>query len=178
MNEEWRAISGWEGRYEVSNLGRIRSLSRITIASNGRPRPVVGRILKLMVNPKGYHWVHLGSDRNHTLVHIVMCEAFHGPKPEGHEVRHLNGNPSDNTLSNLKWGTKKENMADKNLHGTHNKGERSATAKLTESIVREIREKLSEKTYRGQLADLGREYGISWRTIWDIREQRSWKDLV
>jgi hypothetical protein len=89
-DEVWQPVRDFEGIYEVSNMGRVRSLTRKIIAR--------------------------GSSR---VAHILVCEAFHGPKPEPHhEVRHLNGNGQDNRPENLAWGTKSENRADAVRHGT------------------------------------------------------------
>lgn len=111
MSEEiWKPIPGWEGLYEVSSLGSIRSLHRGS-----------GRVLRTAATAGGY--LHLTLARNGSkvsaYVHRLVAEAFHGPAPEGHEVRHLNGNQTDNAASNLAWGTSSENHQDTLRHGTN-----------------------------------------------------------
>lgn len=114
--ERWRAIPGWEGLYEVSDLGRVRSLDH-----QGRRQFHRGRILKeLVVTRTGYRGVGLHRDGSveQAYVHELVLRAFVGPRPEGFQTRHLNGQNTDNRLANLKYGTPVENAADKVLHGT------------------------------------------------------------
>ena len=114
--EEWRAIVGYEGRYEVSDQGRVRSLDRVD--SRGCKRK--GNILRLQPGkPRPYPYVTLGhSDRRR--VHRLVIEAFVGPCPPGTEVLHANDDPSDNRLSNLRYDTRSANILDRVRNGTHN----------------------------------------------------------
>lgn len=99
---EWRAVPGYEGKYEVSDDGQVRSLRRnIT--------------LRAATTPLGYKYVALcGKTRR---VHQLVLEGFVGPRPDGLITRHLNGKPGDNRLENLAYGTMKENAADALAHG-------------------------------------------------------------
>jgi hypothetical protein len=106
--EIWRPARGYEGAYEVSDQGRVRSLPGDP--SRGRRG---GKILKASGR---YLAIDLFGTRKG--VHVLVAEAFHGPRPIGYEVRHLNGNAHDNRASNLAWGTPAENAQDKRLHGT------------------------------------------------------------
>ena len=115
--EQWAAVVGWEGLYEVSDFGRVRSLRRWTPAGMRG-----GRILKPRRLPKtGYLRVSLckNGERHDAYIHQLVLQAFVGPCPAGQEVRHLDGNPARNVRSNLCWGTKSENGYDKVRHGTH-----------------------------------------------------------
>lgn len=115
--EEWRPIRGYEGAYEVSNHGRVRSLDHIISYANGHDRPTKGRVLTPWITRR-YLTVRLGAGRR-TYVHTFVCEAFHGPRPEPEwQVRHLNGDCLDNRAENLAWGTCSENHLDKRAHGT------------------------------------------------------------
>ena len=110
--EEWRAIDFAPG-YEVSNQGRVRST---------RPwRGSKGRILAAQPNGFGYLRAKLYIDgkAKHCSIHRLILLAFVGPCPDGHEVRHLDGNRSHNTLANLAYGTRSENVRDAIEHGTH-----------------------------------------------------------
>ena len=120
--ETWRPVPGWDNLYEVSDLGRVRSLDRID--SRGRPR--LGRVRELTAHA-GYPRVNLWRDGEFetALVHRLVLTAFAGAPPEGHEARHLNDNPADNRLENLAWGTKSENEQDRLRHGTHNQTSKS-----------------------------------------------------
>jgi hypothetical protein len=113
---EWRPVVGWEGLYEVSDGGEARSLPRVIIRSDGRRQPLRGRVLKPAVDRDGYQRVHIGVKRG---VHQLVVEAFIGPCPPGLEIRHLDGNPANNALSNLRYGTRSENGMDRVRHGTH-----------------------------------------------------------
>ena len=118
MNENWKAIPGYEGAYEVSDLGRVRGLTR-TDASGRRWQ---GRALRLLAHPGGYLQVNLcrgGVARMHRI-HRLVLEAFVGPAPDGTEACHGDGNPANNTLGNLRWDTKSSNSFDRVRHGTHN----------------------------------------------------------
>lgn len=118
VSEVWRPVLGWEDRYEVSSLGRVRSLPR----RGGNNRWYGGKMLSCVPGHGGYPIVSLcrpGVDRT-TRVHVLVAEAFHGPMPDGAQcVRHLDGNPSYNTPWNCVWGTDSENMQDAVRHGTH-----------------------------------------------------------
>ena len=92
-------------------------------------------------------------------VHRLVLDAFVGPRPEGMECRHLNGNPKDNSLGNLKWGTPKENSEDAIAHGTWAHGERSGSAKLTEAKVMSARALYATGLY--SMRKLARMFGIS-----------------
>lgn len=117
MAEKWRAVPGFEGRYEVSTLGRVRSLDRFDSIG----RRVTGRIMKPTTDRDGYANVDLrnGYGRRSAQVHRLVLEAFVGPCPAKMQCCHGNGNPADNRLVNLRWGTSKENMRDRSLHGRH-----------------------------------------------------------
>lgn len=119
--EEWRPVSGYEDAYEVSNHGRVRSLDRELPNSATTTRFLSGRVLKHYVIRYGYHRVTLwkSNKSNRIVVHKLVLEAFVGPKPEGMECRHLDGNPANNHLTNLVWGTSAENKKDIVRHGKH-----------------------------------------------------------
>ena len=121
--ERWAPILGYEGAYEVSNLGRVRSLDRDVEQSNGTRR-WRGRIRKLFVGADEYPSVTLsnaGRVRTHR-VHLLVLEAFAGPRPDGFEACHNNGNRADSRLVNLRWDTSSENHLDKSRHySDHNR---------------------------------------------------------
>jgi len=101
--EEWRDIKGYEGLYQVSNLGRVKSLERTAPVMNGSKRTVSERILKQIRN-RGYLQVHLGngSGKMKTFkVHRLACEAFHENSQNKPEVNHINEDKSDNRACNL-----------------------------------------------------------------------------
>ncbi len=107
MQEEWKGIRGYEGIYEVSSFGRIRSVSRIEKDSLGREKPVTGKILSPYILNSGYKGIRL---RNKSfLVHRIVALAF-VPNPEGKpQVNHKDENKLNNCANNLEWLTKHEN---------------------------------------------------------------------
>ena len=106
--EEWRDIPGFEGIYQASNLGRIRSVDRID--SGGRS--LKGKVRKLKTDRRGYQQVHLSKDGEgkRFLVHRLVYTAFNGEIPEGMEVNHINEVKSDNQIENLNLMTHVENV--------------------------------------------------------------------
>lgn len=118
--EEWKAIPEFEGLYEVSDRGRVRSLDREYTDVRGARRRVSGRVRKQRLKrPDGYLILDLwrdGKQQTRRAHHLVLA-AFVGPRAEGMECRHLNGDPSDNRRTNLAWGTPAENDADTIRHG-------------------------------------------------------------
>lgn len=118
MRETWRPVLGWEGFYEVSSHGRVRSLPRVAHRRTKGPVPVAGRILAWV--PIGrYPSVKLCRDgfQVRRPVHILVCEAWHGPRPLGMECRHIDDVALNVSPENLRWGTRSENMRDRVLNG-------------------------------------------------------------
>jgi hypothetical protein len=113
INEEWRPIPGYQGRYEVSDRGRVMSHQRQT-----------PRLLKSFVHRDGYPCVNLGRG-NQRYVHRLVLEAFVGSAPEGMEACHDNGDRADCRLANLRWDHHSGNMLDKVRHGTHHEASKT-----------------------------------------------------
>ena len=124
-NEEWRDVVGYEGRYQVSSMGRVKSLARVVIRNNGQKLPIKERVLKPMTDRYGYLIVCLcaGGKQKMFKVHRLVCQAFHKNPENKLCVNHIDENKTNNAASNLEWSTYEEN----NNHGTHN--ERVAKAR-------------------------------------------------
>jgi hypothetical protein len=120
---------------------------------------------------KKYKRVLLRNPDKQRLVHQLVLEAFAGPRPENCQVRHLDGDPSNNKLDNLAWGTKAENEADKIKHGTLLFGTANPSSKLTEADVLDIR--ASNK----RQVDLAGIYGVSQAVISAVRLRKIWKHV-
>ena len=144
--EIWKDIAGCEGFYQVSNLGRVKSLW------NGREH-----IMKLYTNNKNYLYVLLSQNGKQKpfLSHRLVAKAFI-PNPENKpEVNHINGDKADNRADNLEWVTRAENLSHAFAMGLSARGEDSHNAKLTNEQVRFIRENPKNLTGK-QLAKLFR----------------------
>jgi hypothetical protein len=115
----WIRIPEWDF-YEVSDDGQVRSQDRQIRTRWGTTFLRKGKVLK-PISHRGYWAVTLREEgRNRTTkVHTLVLEAFVGPRPDGLEARHLDGNTDNNSLQNLKWGTRSENNLDRVAHGTH-----------------------------------------------------------
>lgn len=120
-SEKWMEIPRWEGLYEASDKGNIRSLPRVTRGGFGGVRRIKGKILRPVKRPTGHVQVILsdGERREHHDIHRLVMVSFIGTPPPGMEVCHNNGEPSDNRLVNLRYGTRSENIYDAVKHGAH-----------------------------------------------------------
>lgn len=164
---EWRSLE-WLPRYEVSEFGDLRR----TVAVRGYE---AGSVLKGHVNPAGYRnfHVYLEGKRLPLLAHRLVCEAWHGPAPDGRRcAAHGDGDRLNNHFRNLRWASDAENMADRRAHGNYKTGEHAPHVRLTWAIVDEIR-----ATYTGafgEAAALSRRFGISQQHISEILKNRIW----
>ena len=162
-----RPVVGYEGRYEVDDLGQVFSLDRVTLTTAGYRRKSRGCVLKPRILRNGYLQVDLYADgtQHHALVHALVLAAFVGPRPDGMEVAHNNGDKQDNRLANLRYATSAENTWDTHLHG------KGSLALLTADQVLDI----SARLYAGaQYADLATEFGVTEWAIKHIAYGKRW----
>lgn len=127
MTEMWLPVSGYEGLYEVSDLGRVRSVMHVVVRRNGSPYTVRTRILKPYTNESGHQLVNLHTDGKPSvqLAHRLMLKSFIGPCPPGMVACHGNDIPSDNRLLNLRWDTPTANALDHVRSGNHNQANKT-----------------------------------------------------
>lgn len=175
--EEWRAVVGYEGIYEVSSLGRVRSLDRSIVDSRGRRRRQPGRVRNLMPDGRGRLSLMLWREGRYSQrkVHRLVAEAFLGPGELRAEVNHKDGDPLNNALSNLEWASRSENQLHAYRMGlvTRPRGEKHLKSKLTVEQVREIRSLRGVMTQRA----LARRYGVAKTSIQRILDGTNWRHL-
>lgn len=169
--EIWTPIYGYEREYEISNFGNINSLQ----APNGVRK--VKRRKKVFVSGTGNkYWGTILSlnnkSYNHTVHHLVLS-SFCGPRPEGMECRHLDGDSRNCRLDNLKWGTHQENMLDKRRHGTVPKT-RKHKKPMKSSKVLEIRRL---HTTGLSYAEIGRMMNVSSSNVALTIKRKIWKNI-
>lgn len=178
--EVWKDIPGYEGRYQASSLGRIRSLDhyseyvvRTTSADKHetvRKHFHKGQVLRGYPISKGKGYLQLRlSDPNgkhKARVHELIALTFLGPKPPGAQIRHLNGDDSDNRIENLSYGTYTDNRID------DLKNNATRAAKLTVSDVLKIRDML--QTTDLPLPTIAKEFNVSPGCISNIAKGRTW----
>lgn len=174
MSEElWLPVVGYEGLYIVSSFGRVATLPRWVRCKDGSRRQVKGMMRRTFVDhtSHGYRCVGLTRDgiAKKCGVHILVLEAFQGPRPPGMEACHNDGDRTNARLDNLRWDTKKANQADKVLHGTAARGERQGSAKMTLELVQWVRE-----SPQSSLA-LAPILGLAPSTIRAVRLGQNWR---
>jgi hypothetical protein len=164
--EEWRPFPG-NLRYEVCNLGAVR---------NAR----TGHVLKPWLAGYGYWYVQLGAKGIKTTIHRFVALTYLGPPPTSrHEVAHNDGDRNNNAVSNLRWATHAENVADSFRHGTARVpvfvGQHHPRARLIDSDVLEIRRRYTGQ--RGEQIRWAREFGVSHHVIHHIVRGETWQHL-
>ena len=179
MNEAevWLPVVGYDGLYSVSDLGRVRSESRLVVRRAGNNYQTKPRIMRPARGKEApYLSLRLtkdGAASTHYVHHLVLT-AFVGPMPPGQEGCHGDRDPTNNRKGNLRWDTRSGNHADKNAHGTNPTGERHPQAKLCEATVLALRRRVAE----GALpSTLGEEFGVSRMTAYRAATGRSWSHL-
>ena len=161
--ERWLPVVGYEGLYEVSDRGRVRSM-----------RLVPPLVMSLGWAKRGQYpriVLRRGGDRQSLYVHRMVLEAFAGPAPDGHEASHLDGDMLNASATNLAWETKRVNHARKAEHGTRQIGRRNGQAKLSrEAALQIVRERASGR----KQCDIARDLGVSPSAIEDVLHGRRW----
>jgi len=172
-NEDWRAIPGYEDSYEVSSCGRVRSLTRRIPFKNGT-RTLKGQIKRPATRALGYQQVLLSHDRKRQwcAVHRLVLLAFVGPSDL--EVHHVDFDPSNNHLSNLRYVSHEENIQHTVRAGRAHEGTKHHQARLRPCqvlVIYGLRDRVPQ-------ARLARRYGVSQAAVHWIQSGRNWKSVT
>jgi hypothetical protein len=160
----WRLHSNRD--YEISSDGLVR---RVTPKRGAK----VGRVLRAATTPSGYSIVNVSGKMK--FVHVLVLEAFVGPRPDGAEARHNNDVKSDNRVANLCWGTHSENYVDRVRNGGGNHGSRHGLAKLTEAAVVAIRSAYASGNVTHK--ELGAQFGVSREAVGLVTRGDRWRHV-
>lgn len=180
--EEWRDVRGYEGFYQVSNLGRVKSLPRFVRHKTNRRMRVKGcMLMQRMTGPTGHQYravcLTVGQASKYVKVHRLVLEAFVGPCPAGMEARHFpDRSTANNRLDNLSWDTKIQNAADRTVHGTQVQGERVKVGKLTAAQVQCIRKMHATGQYSQEA--LAKAFGVKQPSISIIVRGKGWRHTL
>ena len=174
--ERWKPIPGYEGSYEVSNQGRVRSLQRIIQAPGGGVRKIPARMMCLTPKRVAGDHVYLSATLSRSgkharlYAHRLVLMAFTGVPKYKAEVRHLDGDTQNNCLGNLRWKIRRPRQKPGKA-----RGERHGQSKLTASDVVDIWGRL--RVGQPDLA-ISADFPVTTHAVRDIREGRSWRWLT
>ena len=176
MIEVWKDVIGYEGIYEVSNLGIIRSVERYDYSGHKRK----AKTIAFVIDRDGYAKVHLclcGKARYH-FVHRIVATAFIDNPENLPQINHKDENKKNNKAENLEWCTAKHNIN----YGKRNAlvadaqyGEKAHSSKLTQEDVNKIRQQYEPRSKENNMIKLAKQYGISESQVWRIINNKRWK---
>lgn len=177
IDESWVPVDGYVGIYDVSNMGRVKTIGR----RDRYGRPVREKIRRPAADPKGYLRLFLCHDGKNRcfLLHRIVARAFLGPCPSGYTVNHINGVKTDNREENLEYATKGENSRHAYRMGLLKdapvlRGESHHNSKLTDELVRDIRRTRGSKSCLAWAHELG----LSKTVIRYARSGKTWSHVI
>ncbi len=164
MDEFWKNIEGYEGKYQISSFGRIRGFRKNW------------KIMNQWVNWNKYHLVtfHQKGIKRHFTVHSLVLKTFISPRPNGMEAAHLDNNRSNNRCDNLIWCTRKENHSHKRIHGTQQHGEANGNARFKEKDILKMRRLFNKNISQSEIARL---FKTRQSYIWAVVNKKIWKHI-
>jgi hypothetical protein len=178
--EIWKEIPGWEGLYSVSDKGKVRSEKRTidAIRRDGWEKQVYTipeRILKPSIQPTGHLRVSLSKNSKikYRMIHSLVLLAFIGIRPLERECCHIDGNPANNNLSNLYYGTRSQNISDAKKHGTFPMGINRPGALINPTIAKEIYN-LSKNGMKS--IDIAKKFNLTRACVVQVTLGNNWKE--
>lgn len=172
--EVWKDVKEFLGYYQVSNLGRYRSVERTVTFADGRVRTFESKILKPFTSKKGYPTATLSyKGKNYKrYVHRMVAESFLELEEGDVEVNHIDGDKLNNTASNLEWISHSDNLTHFHANSNSNSGERNNLSVLKDKDIVSIREMSSKGVSSKEISSL---YEVDYKTIWRIVTYQTWK---
>ena len=174
--EIWKPIVSYENLYEVSNWGKVKSLSKKYGKNNNISHKEM--VLKQFICRTGHLCVYLykNNKRKFYNVHKLVLESFVGPCPLGMEICHNDGDPKNNHVSNLRHDTHKNNMGDCKIHGVLKPcaGSKNGNSKLRDKDVLKIIQMINSGF---KIATIARKFNVGNTTIYNIKNRKIWKHL-
>lgn len=167
--EVWKPIAGYEGLYEVSNLGNVRSYQNFGFGLRKEPK-----MIKPSINSYGYLGLTLCKNTKHRYktIHRIVAETFIKTEGAGLQIDHINGIKTDNRVTNLEWVTPKENTLRSVRLGLKPRGEKHGNSKLKQKEVETIR--ALYKTGKHTQRQLGAIFGVSHSVVGKIVRNEAW----
>lgn len=178
IQEIWLSIPGHVGMYEVSNLGEIRSLNRVVIGKGGSTYIRCGKVLKKILNSNGYYVIGLCINGKSKMckVHRLVAQVFLPNLNDHPQVNHIDGNKTNNIVSNLEWCTNAENTQHAYNSGLKfgSVGSKNGNSKLNEIDVETINIRLANGESARSLAKI---YGVHHSLLSLIKQRKIWSHV-
>lgn len=178
MKEEWRDIKDFEGYYQVSNTGKVRSLSRVITYRDGRVCRFKEKILKICVDKKGYCVVYLSmqSKKFTRKVHRLVASSFLVNNESKPQINHIDCDKENNCADNLEWCNNSENQkhAFKNGLNIAKKGSQKPNASIDETMAKKIK---AELIMRRGIKMTAEKFGVSKHVVSDISRGKTWRHV-
>jgi len=175
--EIWKDIKGYEGLYQISNLGRVKSLSRLVLCKSRSKRQTKEKILLMQISSQGYSYLTLCKNNKLKSMRIHRLVALHFiPNPKNKPcVNHKNNIGVDNKVKNLEWCTQMENIHHAIKNGYFNqRGENHSSSKFTNKQIRKLRKEYDPKI---PLRIYAKNYGVKYSAMYKIIHNKTYIDI-